>query len=289
MKRLNARRRRQSGQAMTEFLVSTGLVLGVLLAAIVMLGKFNDVRNKTLMGSRYVAWERTVWMDSMDPAKPYINDPTTTEGWAKASSVTGNINNITDESLRNQVINRIAVGNGIAPGGNDRIAAQLAANQPAMWRDYGGQALVNSVNNFTVSTSPDTDPLAAQLPSATSFGSVQTASGGSYSARLPLPSRTLRSGTLSVTIGQANKALKRLWPTFNGLTFTDTNVLLTNTWSPDGRSGAVNLFTSAVPAANATLVKPSTYQGLKPYAPEADTVQFGRVQPDVVPADRLSP
>lgn len=95
--------------------------------------------------------------------------------------------------------------------------------------------------------------------------------------------------TVDMPVGQANKALKRLWPTFNGLTFTDTNVLLTNTWSPDGRSGAVNLFTSAVPAANATLVKPSTYQGLKPYAPEADTVQFGRVQPDVVPADRLSP
>ena len=48
---------------MAEFLISMTMVMSVLLLAIVMLGKFNDVRNRTLMGSRYVAWERTVWTD----------------------------------------------------------------------------------------------------------------------------------------------------------------------------------------------------------------------------------
>src|ERR1700761_8928763 len=61
MKRINAKRSAQAGQAMAEFLVSMIAVMSVLFLGIVMLGKFNDVRNRTLMGSRYVAWERTVW------------------------------------------------------------------------------------------------------------------------------------------------------------------------------------------------------------------------------------
>jgi len=55
MKRLDSKKAAQSGQAMTEFLVSMIAVMSVLFLAIVMLGKFNDVRNRTLMGSRYVA------------------------------------------------------------------------------------------------------------------------------------------------------------------------------------------------------------------------------------------
>ena len=53
----------QHGQAMAEFVVLAVFVLSVLLLAIVSLAKLNDVRNKVLMGSRYAAWERTLWID----------------------------------------------------------------------------------------------------------------------------------------------------------------------------------------------------------------------------------
>ena len=53
----------QHGRAMAEFVVLAVFVLSVLLLAIVSLAKLNDVRNKVLMGSRYAAWERTLWID----------------------------------------------------------------------------------------------------------------------------------------------------------------------------------------------------------------------------------
>jgi hypothetical protein len=88
--------------------------------------------------------------------------------------------------------------------------------------------------------------------------------------------------------------LKRLWPKddplpeFSGLTFSDTNVLMTNSWVPDGSASNRALFTQAVPAANVTLVPSSGYMGLQKYAPEISTLQFGRVEQDVVPPNRLS-
>jgi hypothetical protein len=123
---------------------------------------------------------------------------------------------------------------------------------------------------------------------------VPTATGNQYLARLNLPTRTLRSGTLSISVAQNNDVLKRLWPkddqlpAFSGLTFSDTNVLMTNTWVPDGADSNKALFSQAVPAANATLVPSTGYKSLQKYAPEISTLQFGRIQQDVVPPTRLN-
>jgi hypothetical protein len=88
--------------------------------------------------------------------------------------------------------------------------------------------------------------------------------------------------------------LKRLWPKENlvpalrGLTFSDTNVLMANTWVPDGSSNNLAMFSQAVPAANVSLMPSSMYQGMQKYAPEISTLQFGRIQQDVVPPSRLN-
>jgi hypothetical protein len=295
MKRIVARRPAQSGQAMVEFLVSMTAVMAVLFLGIVMLAKFNDVRNRTLMGSRYVAWERTVWTDS-DPTKNLARDSTTTEGWSASFGSAALAASKVDSEIQHEVMQRFMGGDGGVPSGRDRRQSQLPGSQPAMWNDYSGQPLLAAAGDVLVTTSVDNDPSNSLATSAgSSFGNVLTAAGARYSAQLNLPTRTLQSGNLSISIAKNNDTLKRLWPknglvpVFSGLTFTDTNVLMTNTWVPDGSTSAKALFSQAVPAAQAALIQPSVYQGLQKYAPEITTLQPGRVQQDVVPANRLSP
>ncbi|MGJ8670707.1 MAG: hypothetical protein ACSHXK_14550 [Oceanococcus sp.] len=57
---------RNSGQAMTEFVVSVAFVFMVLFVIVPMFGKVQDLQFQNLQASRYVAWERTVWFDKVD-------------------------------------------------------------------------------------------------------------------------------------------------------------------------------------------------------------------------------
>ncbi|CAD6557658.1 hypothetical protein LMG28727_06407 [Paraburkholderia kirstenboschensis] len=283
----------QAGQAMVEFLVAMITVMSVLMLAIIMLGKFNDVRNRTLMGSRYVAWERTVWTDS-DPAKNLAGDPTTTEGWSSNYGSAALAASKTDSDIKGEVLERIMAGDGAAISGTDRNQTQLAATQPAMWNDYGGKPLLASASDVQVSTSAAADPESSRTTSALNKWPVPTTAGTAYAAQLSLPTRTLQSGAVSVAIAQDSDVLKRLWPkdhllpAFSGLTFSDTNVLMTNTWVPDGSNSNKAVFSQAVPAANVALVPSNGYQSLQKYAPEITTLQFGRIQQDVVPPSRLN-
>lgn len=286
MKRSNPNRATESGQAIVEFLVATVSVMSVLFLAIVMLGKFNDVRNKTLMGSRYVAWERTVWSDS-DSAKNLSLDPSSTEGWSATYGGSALSAAKGDDEIKREFAQRFVATNGSAIKGTDRGAGQFPASQQAMWDDYGGTPLLSSMQGVSVS-SVSTEGPATSLNqyTASSFGSVNT-SAGSFNAQMSLPTRTLQAGTLSIAIAQDSETLKRLWSGFTGVTFTDTNVLLTNTWLPDGTTNAKKLFAKAVPGtSDDPLVQPSLYLGLQKYAPEIGTtakLEFGRIQQDIVP------
>ena len=70
-----------------------------------------------------------------------------------------------------------------------------------------------------------------------------------------------------------------------GLTFTDTTVMLSNTWMPEGTDSHRALFAQAVPASQ-TNPEPGQYRQLAIYAPEIADLQFGRLAPDVVPYER---
>uniref|UniRef100_E1TGR6 Transmembrane protein n=1 Tax=Burkholderia sp. (strain CCGE1003) TaxID=640512 RepID=E1TGR6_BURSG len=293
MKPTPARNAPQSGQAMVEFLVAMMSVMSVLMLAVIMLAKFNDVRNRTLMGSRYAAWERTVWTDN-DPSKDLAADASTTEGWSNSYGAAALAVGKTDSDIKGEVLERIMAGDGTPVSGTDRQQSELAATQPAMWHDYGGNALLASASDVQLSTDTADDPASSQTVSALATWQVPTATGTPFAAHFALPTRTLRAGTVSVAIAQDSSVLKRLWPkdnqlpAFSGLTFSDTNVLMTNTWVPDGSNSNRALFSQAVPAANVTLVPPNGYQSLQKYAPEISTLQFGRIQQDVVPPNRLS-
>jgi hypothetical protein len=293
MKRIHMKGTVNSGQAMVEFLISMTMVMSVLLLAIVMLGKFNDIRNRTLMGSRYLAWERTVWTDN-DARKDLASDSTTTEGWSTTYGASAIGVSKRDTELKGEVMQRLMAEDNSPILSTDRTQTQLPASQPAMWNDYGGNPLLVSSSDISASTGTAADPASMQNGIALARWSVPTASGTPFSAHLNLPTSTMRSATLSMFVGGNSDVLKRLWPKddplpeFSGLTFSDTNVLMTNSWVPDGSASNRALFTQAVPAANVTLVPSSGYMGLQKYAPEISTLQFGRVEQDVVPPNRLS-
>ncbi|HEY3598001.1 MAG TPA: hypothetical protein VGL08_10890 [Paraburkholderia sp.] len=272
---------------MVEFLVATMLATSVLFVAITMLGKFNDVRNKTLMGSRYAAWERSVWLaaGTNSPAGESRSD----RDWFAAYGSGALQLAKSDREIQREFMQRTVAVNGTPIQNTDRDADRLPASVQAMWADYSGRPLLGAAQDVALITG------AAQGPATTldqytagTYGSVLTATGGSYAAMLDLPTRNLQSATLSIAIAKDSDTLKRLWNDFDGLTFVDTNVLLTNTWLPEGSANGLALFTRAAPAANADLIAPSLYQGLRHYAPEIDTLEMGRIQHEVLPKDRLS-
>lgn len=293
MKRIHRRKTSQSGQAMVEFLVSMTFVVGVLFLGIAMLGKFNDVRNRTLMGSRYAAWERTVWSDT-DPMKNAVGDPNSSEGWSASYGSPALSASKTDLEIENEIQQRFIAADNSALTGRDRKLATLPAARPAMWNDYAGQPFLTSATGVSANTAETDDPSSSNTNAAVAPFRTPGSPTLPYAAQLSLPTTTLQSGTLSVSVAQNSTVLKSLWPrdgalpAFSGLTFKDTNVLLANTWAPDGTDSNKAVFKAAVPAANMSLIQPNVYLGMKKYAPEITTIEFGRIQQDVVPENRLS-
>ncbi|HEY4353674.1 MAG TPA: hypothetical protein VGN31_20785 [Paraburkholderia sp.] len=281
-------RRDAAGQAMVEFLVVTLFAIGVLFIALAMLGKFSDIRNKTLLGARYAAWERSVWLDAGTQAS--ADGARGERDWFTAYGSGALQLTKSDADIQREFLQRTIAANGAPLSGTDRDVDRLPAVRQAMWRDHGGEPLLVAAQDVVASTGTEPIPAAA-LASYTdaAYGSVSTANGATYAATLDLPTRNLQSGTVSVAIGKQSEALKRLWPTFDGLTFADTNALITNTWLAEGSANGRTLFTRAVPAAHADLVAPTQYQRLRRYAPDIDTLEFGRVRHEIVPNDRLAP
>jgi hypothetical protein len=233
-----------------------------------------------------------VWSDG-ESAGNLSSDPASTEAWSANYGQTALSTNKMDDEMRREFLQRFASANGTPIKSTDRNSGSLPSAQQTMWEDHSGKPFLGSANDVHVTTVSSNDP-ATNLNQYTgsSFGSMQTASGGTYSATMALPTRTLETGTLAIAIAQDSDTLKRLWPGFTGLSFSDTNVLLTNTWLAEGSANSKALFAKAVPAANTNLVQPSLYNGLQKYAPEIGTtakLEFGRIQQDVLPNDRLRP
>lgn len=286
MKRIIERRVcAQSGQALLEFLVATMLAASVLLLAIAMLGKFNDIRNHTLMGSRYAAWERTVWIDGEAGGS-------TSRDWYARNGSDALLVHKNDQAIQRELLARVVAGNGAAVAGTDSSADfgtdGQGLSQPAMWKDHSGAALLSDVRDVSVSTGETDLPTELDAYTSNGFGSMQMASGAPFDATLDLPSHALQTASLRIATGMHSDALRRLWTGFDGFAIDDTNALLTNAWLPEGAARAKALFAQAVPAANAPLIAPSLYRGFRVYAPEIDTLEFGRIRDDVVPADRLA-
>ncbi|PCJ30708.1 MAG: hypothetical protein COA90_08390 [Gammaproteobacteria bacterium] len=133
---------KQSGQAMTEFVVTVSYVFLGLLVIVPTFGKIMDLQFQTQQASRYVAWERTVWFDQGD-----------TPGASKQSSAYWeSVATRDDDDLMSSMENRFFYGTGtgiLRPITNSDIDAVTADASP-IWTYvqsgnsmYGGTVLVD--------------------------------------------------------------------------------------------------------------------------------------------------
>lgn len=107
----------QKGQALSETLVGL-LALVPVLILIPYIGKYLDVKHKTLDAGRYAVWERSVFSDG--------------GSWGAGE------NQKSDEKIESEIVSRL-LSDPRTP-----ISADIAAaNQNVLWQDHGGADLVD--------------------------------------------------------------------------------------------------------------------------------------------------
>lgn len=255
-------RRGVRGQAMVEVLVVAGGVLVVAFLALHMLGHLSDARDRALSASRYAAWERTVYFDD--------------NSWAPAY---GRAITKSDAQIRSEVAQRV-LGHDTNLTSNDGAANALASTSEPMWRDVSGADLLRRYSDLQVSSSSGgTGTLADKALGL--LGSV-----GGIGAGFALPVNNQQTANVSLHLGYDNPTLSQLWPSWQGVTLADHDVLLTNTWTPDGSDKAKAMIADAVPTAKGSVIEYGL-DVLSPLGTEITDLDFGRIEPDVVPQDRL--
>ncbi len=268
----------QSGQAMTEFVIGTILFLMPLFLIIPMMGKYADVKASAAQTARYVAWERTVWYGG------------------SSASVTWPGNSKTEAEIKNEARQRVtSFGRGLADG--DKSAGSFEQTGARnMWRNRDQSVMLKNYNDASIGTinnssSPDIatgDVLDAIMVVASVLG-FKLETNGFYNGDAAISVTTLPIGTnLSGTnTGRFDPGV---------LTFRDKNVILSNTWSGNG-SAHVKSQTAGL----APLGLVDEVSGLQDaiqaigciamalFAPEICFLEVGKIEPDVVPPDRLTP
>ncbi|PFH21008.1 MULTISPECIES: hypothetical protein [Burkholderia] len=251
----------QAGQAMVEILVIGGGVLLAAFLALSMLGHLSDARDRALMGSRYAAWERTVYLDD--------------SGW----HAPGGAATKTDTQIRSEMAQRV-LGHGTRLTGADGARGALSSTPEPMWRDVAGRDMLRSYDDIAVSHVAGTTGTAVDK----SMSMLDTLSD--IGAGFDLPVKNQENARVSVRLAYDNPTLSSLWPSWQGLTFSDNTAILTNGWTADGSDHAKTLIAGAVPTAKGDLIG----VGLDAFAPLGSDIlglKLGKIEPDVVPQDRL--
>jgi len=273
------RRTRQAGQAIAEFIVAAVFFLVPLFLAIAALGKFTDVQHVTDMSARYGAWERTVWYDASGTDFNAINTPNAKDAAAIKGEIAARLFN--DRSRSTSVIRSTDAANRALANGID-----------PMWRDARGTAYLRDYEGLAATTThaaPEHD-LAGSIVSTASAVQVR----GLVGFMPPLPNDTLAVSNVSLADLAADSGVyRRLWNAtpggWQGLDFTSTGAILSNTWGANGKGATREMVARAVPTAQGLgAVVEAAKIGIAPWdAAAAPGIEVGKINVDVIPGDRL--
>jgi hypothetical protein len=268
---------RRQGQAMVEFLVAATFFLVPLFLAIVVFGKFIDVQHTITMAARYAAWERTVWYDD--------------------GGTTFSAHNGTNHKSAAQIGNELAVrlindrSSATVIKNSDKTATSFVNGTDPMWRDNAGTAYLDRYDQRASSVArmmPNTDFTGRALGVISALPAIPQVVG---TLLPPVPSDTLAVAQVSLNgVARNSNAYKRLWPAWAGLDFQATGAILSNTWYANGSTGTRNMVRDMLPTAKGlgSAVDLMTKAGYVPWDPmNRAGPTFGKVEPDVVPPDRL--
>lgn len=267
---------------MIELLIAAGFVLVPLFLAIPLLGKYLDMRAAAVQTSRYAAWERTVW---------YGGDAASSLGWFGVSR-RWQANEKTDDQIRREIgVRYLSETDGSeAFSSIDRDASNFRGGSKELWKDRNGQALLANysdiVNSVANNQAPGTlnvilDPIANF---ASTLGPFTLEMKGAYAATVTMKVKDIDYDHFLAKSSSAS--------------FNETNVLLANGWSADGPDGAgktsvkqqakglvpFSIFTAEI---GGIPVMEYLQTAVSVFLPEVSKLELGKLEPEVVPADRL--
>jgi len=304
------------GQAMVEMLVACSLVLVPLFLAIPVIAKYLDMRSHTVQAARYAAWERSIYFGGAAAASMGLSGSTTfSNKWdAKAKS---------DAEIQREIGVRILsdTDENAKFTSSDKGSSSFAGNgDKPFWKDRTGNALLANYSDIAGKVKNDTSPglinvilgpvanIAAVVSNFTVDTSAKYTSTVSLGVQEVAFNTTDASGNPIGLGGCAGCAVDYTATTGTKLSFTETNVLVTNGWSANGPGSLKAYGTNPE-----QITVYNQVRGLSPtsvlnppdgifrdildvlsaislvFFPELTTLELGKIDVDQVPKDRLGP
>lgn len=267
---------------MVELLIAAGFVLIPLFLAIPLLGKYLDVRAAAVQTSRYAAWERTVWFGGAAASDL---------GWLGVKR-SWQANEKSDDQIRREIGVRHLSETGVndAFSNSDRNAGNFKVDSKMLWKDRKGQALLANYNDVQNTVGNNLAPgtlnkvLKPIADLASTLGPFVLEMNGEYAASVTIKIKDIDFDHFLAKNSTAN--------------FSETNVLLANGWSANGPDDSAatsvkqqvkGLAPTSILAAEIEGVKIMDYVlgAMSIFLPEASKLEPGKIEPDIVPADRL--
>ncbi|CAH0441190.1 TadE family protein [Ralstonia pseudosolanacearum] len=242
--------RAQRGQAATEMVVATAFLLPLFLS-IVYVARYIDIKQTTVQASRYVAFERAIDPSSKRKDSDLANE-VRTRFFASGNRFNGNINSVA-----------FVAG---TPGTDE---------DNSFWSDQSGKRLLNSFTDVNVFTANRPAP-----------GKISGIVSKSTAALFGLNTKGFVIGNVEATLQNVDG--------FDPLAAIDmrigaTTAILGDTWGANGAGQVRTRIRKTVPASYLGSALNTFAWFLTPFESAFSSYDFGCINPDVVPKDRLQP
>lgn len=272
---------------MIELLIVAGFVLVPLFFAIPLIGKYLDMRASAVQAARYAAWERTVWFGGSSASSL---------GWLGASN-TWQANAKTDGQIRNEIgvrqLSETSASDSFTS--NDRSAGNFQNGSKKIWQDRTGKQMLVDYDDLQGSVASNLAPgtlniiLKPVADLAATLGPFTLEMKGAYTASVTM---------LVKDIDTDNSFLLK----DSTASFRESNMLLANGWSANGPDGTdktsvkqqvkgltpTSIISASIKVGNTDFKIIDYILGaMSVFLPEASKLDFGRIQPDEVPPDRV--
>jgi hypothetical protein len=296
MKMLTKSLAKSTGQALVETIVVASAFLIVILLWGPLLGKYVDIKHRSVQAARYQTWEASVWR---------ISGQYDSSDWRKkSSSVSTPVK--TKTQLRNETMLRFYTDNETFNSRNDDSQTWAPTDTPEFWRDHSFSARPLMLKPLPFATVGDTNSVYGNLPAGVILdGVITTIDTISTGVSILLNAVGVDAGFTvmntdgnfearpEVSIREPNAYMlveNRLGevPNTLDLTFSSQAGLTTNTWSAAGKTHMQNQSKGLV--VNALFDNPivNTMLDIMGWImPELPKLDFGFVDFDAVHPDRI--
>jgi len=267
--------RRARGQAMTEFVMGAVLFALPVFLLIPIIGKYLDMRATAVQAARYVAWERTV----------YYGGTSASVTWPAADK--------SNLAIQNEIRQRLFAGGTSIADGDKGAGGWTSAGGRANWANRDGTPMLATYNSVGQTVlNEDTPNIASDL---LSLIITVTDAIGSFT----LETKGLYTGSVSLGVTTEPVNFSLTWdPTLNfnpgTLVFRESNTLLANGWNANGADHVKSQTQGLTPTSVfATEPVKTIFDVIKGAMAAASTqelwfLELGKIEPDVVPPDRLT-